>query len=352
MMSLNISQQEVLFSEDIFARLSSIPLINKYEAYQLLDDEWVKTAIDLEMIQTEGFETVKRVDPNRVIRKKKDGNDEEVQDGWVGRVIPFELVQKTLLLADYEALKEKEDRLMEITSEYEEILDSLSEEEKESSITTEKSHDAFVVKEVAEKLKEIYADVDTPEIKALQAYAGLSTKTEKLAFIGENVYIRWGFMEAKTDGTYGKKDVNVCIAHLQSTFEFPEDSFEAKIVRVHGLMSEEKDLKTQVKADAAALHMKTKETIESLSDAQALDLLERKWIVPLVASINSLPEAAIQILTDKVTALSGKYAVTFAEVEAEIKETKSALSELLGELVGNEYDNEGLREFKALLEGE
>ena len=295
MMSLNISQQEVLFSEDIFARLSSIPLINKYEAYQLLDDEWVKTAIDLEMIQTEGFETVKRVDPNRVIRKKKDGNDEEVQDGWVGRVIPFELVQKTLLLADYEALKEKEDRLMEITSEYEEILDSLSEEEKESVILNE-NKDSFVAAAVAKEAKRIQAEMQADEID--------------------------------------------------------EESLEFKILKLAKRMTQEKSLRLQIKKDAAALHMKTKETIESLSDAQALDLLERKWIVPLVASINSLPEAAIQILTDKVTALSGKYAVTFAEVEAEIKETKSALSELLGELVGNEYDNEGLREFKALLEGE
>ena len=295
MMSLNISQQEVLFSEDIFARLSSIPLINKYEAYQLLDDEWVKTAIDLEMIQTEGFETVKRVDPNRVIRKKKDGNDEEVQDGWVGRVIPFELVQKTLLLADYEALKEKEDRLMEITSEYEEILDSLSEEEKESVILNE-NKDSFVAAAVAKEAKRIQAEMQADEID--------------------------------------------------------EESLEIKILKLAKRMTQEKSLRLQIKKDAAALHMKTKETIESLSDAQALDLLERKWIVPLVASINSLPEAAIQILTDKVTALSGKYAVTFAEVEAEIKETKSALSELLGELVGNEYDSKGLREFKALLEGE
>ena len=236
MMSLNISQQEVLFSEDIFARLSSIPLINKYEAYQLLDDEWVKTAIDLEMIQTEGFETVKRVDPNRVIRKKKDGNDEEVQDGWVGRVIPFELVQKTLLLADYEALKEKEDRLMEITSEYEEILDSLSEEEKESVILNE-NKDSFVAAAVAKEAKRIQAEMQADEID--------------------------------------------------------EESLEFKILKLAKRMTQEKSLRLQIKKDAAALHMKTKETIESLSDAQALDLLERKWIVPLVASINSLPEAAI-----------------------------------------------------------
>ena len=70
-----------------------------YEAYQLLDDDWTKIAVDLEIIQTEGFEATKRVDPNMVI-KKKDGKEQEVQEGWVGRIIPFDLIQDTLLADD------------------------------------------------------------------------------------------------------------------------------------------------------------------------------------------------------------------------------------------------------------
>ena len=38
-----------------------------------------------------GFEATRMVDANWVI-KKKDDKEYEVQDGWVGHVLPFELV--------------------------------------------------------------------------------------------------------------------------------------------------------------------------------------------------------------------------------------------------------------------
>ena len=36
---IEIAKTETILSEDIFARLADIPLIDKYEAYQLLDDQ-------------------------------------------------------------------------------------------------------------------------------------------------------------------------------------------------------------------------------------------------------------------------------------------------------------------------
>ena len=130
MMVLNISKTEQLLSDDIFDRLSNVPLIDKYEAYQLLDDAWSKIAVDLEMIQTEGFEAVKKVDPNMVLKKKK-SKEEEVQDGWIGHILPFDLIQDVLLTDIKNVWKEKENRLSEISSEYEELVDSLTEEEKD-----------------------------------------------------------------------------------------------------------------------------------------------------------------------------------------------------------------------------
>ncbi len=100
MTALNISKAEATLSANIFERLKDIPLVDKYEAYQLLDDDWTKIAVDLEIIQTEGFEATKRVDPNMVI-KKKDGKEQEVQEGWVGRIIPFDLIQDMFLSALY-----------------------------------------------------------------------------------------------------------------------------------------------------------------------------------------------------------------------------------------------------------
>lgn len=174
MESINISKAEEGLSANIFARMSEIPLVDKYEAYQLLDDDWAKIAVDLEIIQTEGFEATKVVDPNMVI-KKKGNTEQEVQEGWKGHIIPFDLIQDTVLATDKQAIKEKESRLSEIASEYEEILDSLTEEEKENDFVNE---DSWVFASIKKALKSYSIE---PETKAkLKAVSKLNTEEKAL----------------------------------------------------------------------------------------------------------------------------------------------------------------------------
>lgn len=161
MMVLNISKTEQRLSDDIFDRLSNVPLVDKYEAYQLLDDAWSKIAVDLEMIQTEGFEAVKKVDPNMVLKKKK-SKEEEVQDGWIGHILPFDLVQDVLLTDIKNVWKEKENRLSEISSEYEELVDSLTEEEKEADFMND-AKDKFVASKLKKALKSDSIEPETME---------------------------------------------------------------------------------------------------------------------------------------------------------------------------------------------
>lgn len=153
--SINISMAEILIGDEIFRRIKDKPLVNAYEAYQLFSDEWNTVSVDLEIIQTEGFEATKKVDPN-LVSKKKDGKDVEVQDGWAGHVIPFSLVQDKILYAEKKALSDKENRLLDIKSLYEELLEEFNEDEKEMNFITE-DRDAFVNSEVikASKNKEL-----------------------------------------------------------------------------------------------------------------------------------------------------------------------------------------------------
>ena len=149
--SINVSKEESVLSENIFVRLKDVPLVDSYVAYQILDNSWNKVAVDLEIIQTEGFQACKQVDPNMIV-KKKDGKEQEVQDGWIGHVIPFELVQKKYLSEQSDALRKAEDRLVEITSRYEEVLDELPEDEKEKSFVND-DKTAFVWAEVKKTIK-------------------------------------------------------------------------------------------------------------------------------------------------------------------------------------------------------
>ncbi len=292
--SVEITREETTISENIFSRLAGVQLVDKYEAYQLLDDEWGKIAVDLEIIQTEGFEATKKVDPNIVI-KKKDGKEQEIQEGWVGRIIPFELVQTTLLSEDYNSLKNKETRLAEIPSEYEEILDSMTEDEKQScEEQLNEDNTAFVTKDIAKKIKALKSEPKSSETQEL---------------------------------------IN-------------------KLSQVEALSKEEKDLKSQIKIETAALHAKTKTTIEGLSDEQVKELLEIKWIKSLVDNLYSIPDTIVSGLVAKITVLVEKYATTYFDIEAEITETEKELCSLIDELCGNEFDMKGLGEFKSLLLGE
>jgi type I restriction enzyme M protein len=118
------------------------------------------------------------------------------------------------------------------------------------------------------------------------------------------------------------------------------------------LMEEEKTVRKEAKEKAAALHVLTKETIEGLTDEQALALLRLKWIAPLAAALREMPEAIISELERTIQMLAGKYAVTYLDLNTQITDSQKALSAIIEELTGNEFDMKGLSELKSLLEGE
>lgn len=351
---VHIHRQESVLSGELFRRLQNIDLIDPYKAYQLLNDQWTKTAIDLEIIQTEGFDATKQVDPNMVIKKVK-GKDTEVQDGWVGHVLPFELIQDTILKKEHNELKEKENRLSIIAAELEGILDSLTEEEKDLPILND-ANSAFVKAEVNKTVKEIYQDVESKEINTLKAYFkllnGKAKKLEKIEFIETHSEVTWQNITANKDGTYAKGNVNKYLQQLQSAHEFAQDSFEQKLILVSALQQEETELKKNIKEESAALHLQTKATIEGLSDQEILELLEMKWVNPLLKELMKMPGQLINQLTQKVQHLADKYATTYGDVEKAIAKTEKELSGLIDQLTGNECDMQGLSELKSFLQGE
>jgi type I restriction enzyme M protein len=294
MFTLQVPRQEALICDELFARLakvSTVPLIDKYQAYQVLDDHWQPIAVDLEILQTEGFAATRVVDPNFVI-KKKDGKDVELQEGWKGRILPFDLVQLAHHKKELEALRKKEGELSEVAALLDELLDSFSDEDRAKD-TFNEAGDKFVAAAVAKEAKEAAADA----------------------------------------GALG-----------------PE-SYEAKIIKAAKLLAQEKSLKAAIKADAAALHLKTKTTIEALSDEQAYALLDSKWLSPLADELHRLPGVVTSSLIAKLQALVEKYRITYADNARNIKQSENALASMLSELQGGEFDLKGIAELKTLLAG-
>ena len=290
-LNVDINNEESILSKQIFELLDTNDLVDNYKAYQILDEAWTDISGDLEMIQTEGIEAVKKVDPNMII-KKKNGNEEEVQDGWVGHIIPFELIQKYKLSNELEELNKNNDRLSEIISEYEELFDGINEEDKDS--ISNDNNDAFDMKKVAEKVKEI--------------------KKERIAVL--------------------------------------EDSFEEKITKALKLSDEEKELKRVIKSQNEEIIVSSKKAIEDLSDSEVTEILKLKWVKTLINNLNGLPKEIINNFIKNIEKISNKYETTLVNLEDEIKDVESELSGMIDELTGDEFDMKGLSELKALLSGE
>lgn len=352
MQTLHIAQQENVLSNDIFKRLKNIPLVDKYQAYQALDDQWERIAGDLEIIQSEGLNAAKIVNPNIII-KKKDGKDHEVQDGWVGYVLPFELVQQHLLIVELTALQSKERAVTEVSAEIEAIMDALSEEEKDTLLND--ANDAFVTAAISKALRQAFEEIETPEIKALNEFLELlsnkAKKPEQEQFVKAHVDVQWAKIEANKNGTFAAAKVKAYLKTLQTDFTFTEDSLEAKLVQVEDLLVQEKVLKAEIKANANALHLLTKTTIEALDEAQVLELLEAKWVQPIVSAILAQPNEVIEHLTDVVQNLADKYAVTYTETTQKLSDAEKNLADLIDALTGDDFDMQGLAQFQTLLKG-
>lgn len=288
------ASEEDEITKEVFNRLSGLPLIDRYDAFQDLDDVWQEISIDLEILQTEGFDATKKVDPNMVV-KKKQGKDVEVQDGWVGRVLPFSLVQDAFLTEEVSNLEKSEERLSAITAEITEIFEGLSDEDKDAAGDAV-GEDSFVSSKISAALKQL-----------------------------------------KDEDPSSASD---------------EESILFRLTRVAALFNEEKVLKKTIKDVHIGLEKKTKEMIESLTDEQVCALLDEKWIKPLVYRFEKLPDRVINQLNDLVKALGEKYLTTYSDIDSQIQEAEASLAAMLGELTGNEFDLAGLNELRSLLGGE
>lgn len=252
--SLNANKEEDTIAQQIFDRLQNVSLVDKYEAYQSLDDEWQKIAIDLEIISTEGIEACRKVEPNFVMKGK-----DEVQDGWKGRIMDFALVQKMYFASELQNIEEQDRKLETKISALAELIPETEEGEEEIELNDEQ-------KKQQKKLND--------EAKAI------------------------------------RKEISKLTKELEE---------------------------------------KTIKKIETLTDDEVKILLEKKWITPLVDSLNKMPGAVVADFIDAITKLTQKYAVTLTSLNKQIETTQKELFSLMGELTGNDFDIKGLETLKNLL---
>ena len=268
-----------IISADIFRRCDGMPLVDKYVAYQILADNWTDIMGDVEIIQTEGFGACNVVEPKMKMVKDKNGVEQEVPDGLKGRIIPFELVQKTLFQDDLDSIVALQSRIEAIDGELDAIRDELLGMEDTDKYFDAEKDNAFLKKEITADSKP-KADVDEDIKEQLKSIVTLWDEQSK-----------------------AKKDVKKMLEELEK---------------------------------------KTIQTIEALDMKDIQMFLELKWIVPITSAIEALPDAIVTKLADTITGLNEKYAVTYNDIEQGIEESEQNLATLISQLTGDEFAIKGL----------
>lgn len=290
--NVDITEEESKLSNSLFNRLENVSLVDKYSAYQILDDIWNIISGDLELIKSEGIEACNKMEPI-METKKKNGKETEVQTGIKGHIIPLDFVIDYKLKDLKNDIISKENRLSEIESRVDEIFDSLDEDEKleiESTLTEE--NDAFIPKEIEKKAKE----------------------------------------------------------YLKSSLS--EGTIEKKVIEANNLFEEQKKLTKDIKNLNNNIEIEAQKEIENLNYEDICILLNKKWIDPIINGLDKMINDIVIEFAKSIEKLSTKYEQTLKDIDNEISKTEKRLTSMMDELTGSEYDMKGLEDFKSLICGD
>ncbi|WP_167142680.1 type I restriction-modification system subunit M [Canibacter zhoujuaniae] len=337
---------------ELFQRLAHVPIIDDYSVYQIFANHWKETGRDLEVLKGQGWDQVRRVEPHYVIKKVK-GVDKEVQEGYFGTVLPFELVQQELLAEDFSELEALHTRLAQAEERVSELFDSLTEEQRgsgENSVTNA-AGDTFNATNVKNRLDSLMKDITSPEIDVLEEYLNAHGAARK-SLVTLHPEVNWGAMTAGKSGTYTTTTVRTYIDQLKRATDFEDDALEPVLIEALDLLDEVKTAKKDIKTREAKIHLDTKRIIENLDDDAARGLLAVKWVDRLLDDINTVPHHTIENLIEAVSELDAKYDTTLSDIGHRAQTAQQNLSRMMGQLTGPERDMEGIAELAKILGGQ
>lgn len=278
-MSVKEMKEQDIIAEEIFHRLESIALVDKYTAYQVLADNWQIIINDIETIQSDGIDAVRTVEPAYKI--KKDGDDEiEVPDGLKGRIMPFELVQSVNFQSELDAIAQLQAEVDECVSNLEDAPNNFTEEE------------AAVYLEDGDNLK---------------------LNKKKIT------------KDAKAKGDFIEPDTKV------------------KLKEIVALWDKQSKTNKTIKVAKTELEEKTINAIENLTNEEVDFFLHKKWIDPICQGISNTLTVVLSTFEKAIVALEAKYAESYNEIESKITDNQSQLTEMIAQLTGDEFAIKGLK---------
>ncbi|MGL5353349.1 MAG: N-6 DNA methylase, partial [Clostridium sp.] len=179
--------EEMLYS--IKTILLDYKYIDVYNGYQIIAEIWKDSLInDTEIIAIEGFYQIARTREPNLITKGTGSNKREEQDGWIGTIIPNELIAIELYYSELEIINNKRAEVKAIETELANLIESAkSEDSEEYSVLydilkkneDDEPGDSFDNKLLKAELKS--ADNNSEEYKYLKKVESLINKKASLS---------------------------------------------------------------------------------------------------------------------------------------------------------------------------
>jgi type I restriction enzyme M protein len=272
----NLKEKMLLEIKEI---LANYDFINKYDGYQIISEIWKETlSEDNEIIKEKDFyETAKELKPNIII-KGTGSNKREVQEGFKGILIPNELVLKHLYNEEQNTLEENKNKLAEIDSELDELVEQAKIE-------------------------------DTEEYDAL--FDSLNKNKE-----------------GEPTNSFKKTD-------LQSNLkEAEKNTIEYELLSKTIILIEERTkINKYINAKTKELKIKAEERIKKLTNEEIDKIIYDKWYGNIKNEINNLILNPIKKEIDILKTLHKRYKSTIDDIDKKINKLEKEFQNMLNELV-------------------
>ena len=244
---------------------------------------------------------------------------------------------------------------MDIVAETDSRLMAMIEESAEDSALSELAEGGKVKsKDIQEKIDKIMENVYTPLIDALiqlQSLLPSMKKKEYTQYIDKHTELKVAYTDK---GTVTKASINNALSAARAEAPAPAayaDDYE-ELKKALELAQRSEESTKLIKEMDKALDEKARERYASLTDDEIKELLvDKKWYYAIGKGIIDLYTAISHKLAERITELSKRYELTLTDLDSQINEAESSLSDMLGELTGNDYDMKAFAELIELLGG-
>lgn len=275
----NLSSLKDEMFDDIKNILLKFDNVDQYEGFQIVADLWEKyLQSDTEIIAGSGFYEAGRTRVPNMVTKGSGKKKYQKQEGWIGEIIPNELIADTLYSDQQSEINDLSEKCSDIENQLSDLLESAKSEDTEENDALfdvikrnkdDELQDSFDSKKVKSALKE--ADKGTQEYDLLHKVDTLMTNKSKAN---------------------------------------------------RSIKQKEKDLQEAIY-----------ERIIHLTDEEIDQLVFKKWFDGFVDKVSDL---AIKPLNDDLNTLqklNDRYSDTLSDIDKEIDQAESEFEDLLKDLV-------------------